>query len=399
MSYIDIYNARISYNGSTDKERLINDGIDNFAEFLKYAPNKEVIKVGNIDYDCVIQDVAFNDSNKDNKILQVTLETPFNIGIVFEWGIEKWLITSIEKNVIPTHKTFKITQCTSVLSFYKPTISPTPIQIPYIVESGARSSDLGIDENKYIIQPSGEITIKVSNNDITKYIERNDIYKLSEFDNYEVIDIDRVKEVGLLIIKLKWCAEQQEAHIFTLTITNGETVDIQEGSTLQLNVQVDDNGTPISPTPDLTYTSSNPLVCTVDSSGLVTALDIIDDCVITVKLASDNTIFDTITVNVTALPQTNYSYSLSSVSLPDSEIKINQTKTYIAQKYNNGVAIAQSFTFSVAGDTTSYQLVVIDGNSCTVKALKSSGTITLKATDNSDISKVVEKLITLKNVF
>jgi hypothetical protein len=90
---------------------------------------------------------------------------------------------------------------------------------------------------------------------------------------------------------------------------------------------------------------------------------------------------------------------LSSVSTPDSEIKLNQTKTYTATKYNNGVAITQGFTFSVSGDATAYTLTTLDSNNCTLKCLKSGYTVILSATDTSDVTKVTTKSITLKSLF
>ena len=59
----------------------------------------------------------------------------------------------------------------------------------------------------------------------------------------------------------------------------------------------------------------------------------------------------------------------------------------------------QNFTFNVVGDSLNYQLTVIDGNNCSVKALKSGYMITLNAVDNSDVSNVVSKEIKLKSLF
>ena len=91
-------------------------------------------------------------------------------------------------------------------------------------------------------------------------------------------------------------------------------------------------------------------------------------------------------------------YILTSESLPDNEIILTQTKVYEFNKYNNGDLVEQSFSFDVVGDNLSYQLTIIDGNSCSVKCLKSGSVITLKAIDDSN-DEIVLKDIRLKNLF
>ncbi|MCK9330245.1 MAG: hypothetical protein M0Q94_10265, partial [Candidatus Cloacimonetes bacterium] len=115
--------------------------------------------------------------------------------------------------------------------------------------------------------------------------------------------------------------------------------------------------------------------------------------------ASYNDVSDSIEITVTETELHNYTYSLSSASAPDTEIKINQSKNYTAQKYDNGVSIEQTFVFSVVGDISVYELNIIDGNNCSIKALKANYNITLKAVDDSDGSKFIEKNISLKSLF
>jgi len=159
-----------------------------------------------------------------------------------------------------------------------------------------------------------------------------------------------------------------------------------------------DNGTLISPLPSLILTNSDETICNVDENGLITTNDIVDNCNITVSLESDNSVFDIININVIENVQNNITYSLTSESLPDNEIILTQTKVYEVNKYNNGNLVEQTFTFSIIGDLSAYQLVVLDGNSCSVKALKSGSVIILKAIDDSN-GEIVLKDIRLKNLF
>ena len=95
----------------------------------------------------------------------------------------------------------------------------------------------------------------------------------------------------------------------------------------------------------------------------------------------------------------NITYTLVGNSQSDAEIKYNQIKTYVAHKFNNVTEIENiDFVFSIiAGNTPSnaYQLITINGNSCSIKALKYGYTITLRATDNDNY---IDKSIQLKSL-
>jgi len=271
----------------------------------------------------------------------------------------------------------------------------TSYQIPCIINSNV---NLDTDKTVYIETPSTTIVLRIPNTEITRQIKRGEIYKLG-IQNYEIKDINDIVEPGILRLEIMYSQEVQEEHIYIIEITNGSLVDIQESTTLQLICNVYDNGQFISPTPSLLFVSSDETVCNVDENGLITA-NSIGNCVVSVSLVSDNSVSDNISINVIAVPQNNYTYTLASTSLPlpDTEIIVTQTKTYTIQKYNNGVPIVQSFTFDVVGDVSSYQLTVVDGNGCKIKALKSGLFITLRAVDDSN-GEIVEKSIKLKNLF
>jgi len=331
-----------------------------------------------------------NQAKYDRK-LHVPMEINISTGSIVDYDGFKWLVTgSIDD--IQAYKSAGMVKCNNTLNLYKNSI---PYQMPCIVSSNI---DLGTDENNYISVPDSTITLRIPNNEITRQIKRGEIYKLG-LQNYEIKDVNDIVESGILKMEIEYSQEMQEEHEYTLEITNGNLVDIQQGTTLQLNVNLYDNNNLVSPTPSLIFVSSDESVCSVDSNGLITALSNISSCNITTKLTSDNTILDTITINVIAEPQNNYTYTLTSTSLPDNEIIITQTKQYEVKKYNNGVLVQQDFTFNVVGDVSSYQLIVVDGNECSIKALKSGYVITLNCVDNSDVSKVVSKEIRLKNLF
>ena len=392
MGTYDLF-RKIVQSDLTSKERSIsqiqNDIISDFYD----SPSYQSVTISSVVRDVqIVDESAINKKPNKKRMLALPNET-FNIGEVVVWNSENWLLTNLDSDIGVQTKGI-IERCNNTLTFYK---NHNLYTTPCIIESSVQLYRMSLDETKYISELSDNIVVRIPNNITASLIEINDIFSIGKF-NYKLTNMSDVVETGLLVLKLQIVLEQPITHTFTLDITNGTIANIQTGTTLQLNTNVYDNNKLISPTPSLTYTSSNTSVATVNSSGLVTGVTS-GTATITVKLTSDNTIQDSISVNITAIPQNNYTYSLLSTSIPDTEIVINQTKSYVVTKYNNGVAIAQTFTFSVVGDTSAYQLVMVDGNNCTVKALKSSGIITLKAVDDSDISKYVEKNITLKNIF
>jgi len=320
------------------------------------------------------------------------METNISTGSIVDYDGYKWLVTgSIDD--IQAYKTAGMVKSNNTLTIY---INNTSYQIPCII---SKSLSLNTEDNQYIETVDNSLYLTVSNSLITQQISVNDIYEIGLYNYYISSVADDISQKGLLIFKMKYSEVAQEEHVFTLEILNGTTIDIQESTILQLNINVYDNQILVSPLPSLTFTSNNELIANVDENGLVTTYDMIDNCDITVNLSSDSGVFKSVNINVIEDVQNNYTYTLTSTSLPDNDIIITQTKTYTIQKYNNGVPIVQSFTFSVIGDSSCYQLVIVNGNECKVKALKSGMIIILQAIDDSDVSKVVSKEIKLKNLF
>ena len=92
-------------------------------------------------------------------------------------------------------------------------------------------------------------------------------------------------------------------------------------------------------------------------------------------------------------PSTPSEYSLVGAD----EIKVGSIQTYTAKK---SVDTSASFTFIILGDVPidKYELVVVDGQNCTIKALDYTHYIELVATDTSDITKSVSKSIKLRSI-
>ena len=169
---------------------------------------------------------------------------------------------------------------------------------------------------------------------------------------------------------MEYSPKEQQLPNYTIRILNGLEIDLQQSTTLQLDVNVYDNDTLISPTPPLIFSSSDDSLCTVDSNGLVTALDIIDNCTITVSLASDIDISQTININVIEMPQDNLTVDI----IGSNSIVKNYTSNYSCVFKNNGIEYADTSIFYLRADdgispTTLAEIVAQDGNvnTCIVK--------------------------------
>lgn len=325
------------------------------------------------------------------KILFSDSDYTVSIGDLFVFDSLNWLCTDISSTTVSKSCTVQL--CTNTLSLYKNHIL---YQIPAIVFDEVRLYSLGVESNKYFVLNDDEIIVTTSNNADALNIELNDRFLIG-LRNYKVLSIQDITPNGLLVIKMKVTLEDVDANLYTINILNGSSVNLHVTSTLQLHVNVYLDGDQISPTPTLTYISSDEEICTVSSTGLVTAVAL-GRCTITV---SANGVSDTITVNVVEEEIDNIIYKLFSTSLPDDEIKVGSTKTYVAQKFNNGTVINQAFTFSVVGNVSAsdYEIAIINTNTCLIKALRSGVSFTLRAVDDSDSSKMVDKVISLKNLF
>jgi len=379
-----------SRRGKDRKSLYVNNMKNIISTEFKNSTSYNLVKINDVDRNVRIVEESSIIKNPNKKRLLCYPNESISVGDIVLWDSENWICTETDTTSQVSNVGI-ISKSNNTLTIYK---NNTSYQIPCIINSNI---NLDTDQTTYIETPSTIIVLKIPNTEITRQIKRGEIYKLG-LQNYEIKDINDIVEPGILRLEIEYSQEVQEEHIYIIEITNGSLVDIQESTTLQLICNVYDNGQFISPTPSLLFVSSDETVCNVDENGLITA-NSIGNCVVSVSLVSDNSVSDNISINVIAVPQNNYTYTLASTSLPDTEIIVTQTKTYTIQKYNNGLPIAQTFTFNIVGDVSYYQLAVIDGNNCSVKALKNGYTIILNAVDDSDVEMVISKEIKLKNLF
>ena len=423
------------------KEEIVLDVKENFDIRRYYSAEGSTVVIDNTTTQVIIQSHLnpLNEGKYDKKI-HMPINTIVNTGSIIEWEGNKWIIVSNIDN-LQAYKTASMIKCNNnTLQFYDST--STLHQIPCIVTKGS----ISLDEQKIISTLDSEIAVQISNTSITRQIPMNYVFKIG-LRNYTVVNIDDITVNGLLLIKMVYSEVSQPIPTYTISILNGNNIQADKNNTLQLQIQVNATvnniTTIVSPTPELIFNSSNDDICTVYSNGLCTfhlesspswdlstivdeemildldetyeltadgkfllndlfGSDAVPGVVVSVKLASDESVVGFVNIDVYDVPMDNFTYTLVGNILPDTEIKSGSTKIYTAHKSNNGVeVVGTEFDFSIiAGSTPSsaYTFVsALSGNSCSIKCNSYTYYVTLRGTDVVN-GEIVEKVIKLRSV-
>ena len=361
MTWWTDYQAR---RGSDRKSLYVNNMKNTISTEFKNSTSYNLVKINNVDRDVRIVEESSIIKNPNKKRLLCYPGETISVGDIVVWDSDNWICTETDITSQVSDVGI-ISKSNNTLTIYK---NNTSYQIPCIINS---TVNLDTDQTVYIETPSTTIVLRIPNTEITRQIKRGEIYKLG-LQNYEIKDINDIVEPGILRLEIKYSQEVQEEHVFTLDILNGTTIDLQQGTTLQLNINVYDNQILVSPLPSLTFTSSNETICTVNSSGLVTSLNNIDNCDIIVSLSSDSSVFKNININVIEVPQDNYTVIISGTN---SIIK-GYSSEFSATFMNNGIEYSEQSEFYLTSDdvvspTSFAQIISQDNvtNTCIVKGL------------------------------
>lgn len=395
MANWNLYQTKLNINGNSIVDRQVNQIKQSISNDFQLTPS---YRSAYFNDDTETTDIQVLDGNVYyQKNILMDIDKSIDVGDILTFDSEKWLCVEADKTN-PVYQTGKVLLCNNHIHVLKDNIT---YEVPIVIESNIRLYSMGVDDTKYLGTPNTEIIIRMTNNSITSTIKRDDIYTVG-LNNYKITDISDIIEVGLLIVKMDYTESSQVIPNYSLTILNGANIQISNTQTLTLDVEVIDtnDNSIVSPTPSITFISSNTSVATVSSSGLVTPVTN-GNVTITAHITGNETVSDSIAVIVSDPLAENLTYDIVGSSLPDSEVKINQTKTYTVKKYNNGVEVSDpAFNTSVITTTipsSAYTFTILSNNTFSLKCNAYPYYITIRSRDTSN-NLTVEKTIKLDSL-
>ena len=261
MSY-ESYNAYLSVTKSTPSEvykdefqELVNTEYENTTTIKTILHNGNSIAVR------VVGKFNSETTSRQNenyqKIIFKTPDYTVNVGDIFEFNNAKWICTDITSTTVS--KSCTVTKSTHEIKVYKNNIL---YKVPCIVEDAIRLYNMGTDENKYFINPNTNVVARIPFNEVTQLINRDEIYKIG-LSNYKIVDMSDIINPGLLVLKLEWTAEEQYLPNYKINILNGDNIQVNVNDTLQIQCEVLDGDTLLSPTQLLIYSSSDKKIATI----------------------------------------------------------------------------------------------------------------------------------------
>lgn len=266
------------------------------------------------------------------------------------------------------------------------------------VRQPASMTSVDTSENKYMTIVDGDLIIRTKSTVDTLSLSKRDGLRFifSDEECYSLENVYKTLADGQVILKLKqseinfetdkyvdlgngnfgWIADYTKAPIYNLSIDQPDS-QVIDGNTLQLSAQVTKDGQVVSE--DVSWSSSDVNVATVDNTGLVTSVTT-GSVVITATMVNNSSVTDIINIDIVAVANDNYSIQLT----PDStDITLTTTITVNATLLNNGIVQPDTFTFSVVGGTASasdYVFTSIDGNNYSIENKVDGGTVIVRST-------------------
>ena len=196
-----VYRRRNRYDPESDKSKVIERGIATFNRYLNAAATKEVIMYDNKEITVSIQTTSQDEvGQRYEKLLLAPLDSNLDVGSIFQWRNDYWLILTVENMSIPTHIKGKIRHCNHVLKWYH---GDTLLQCPaHVITNRGLGVQEGSTAGIALTQPSLNIVAIVPNTISTATIKRDQRFIIDSLAA-RVMSIDDVSVTKLRIITMK----------------------------------------------------------------------------------------------------------------------------------------------------------------------------------------------------
>lgn len=418
MSILSDYRNKVNVRGSTPRERTVNYRVNNYNETFTRAPEYEQVKLTQTDAEnSTLYDIWLyaNSSYKELVDMKTVIFAPGTPEeVVFSGQYmrlqprdnrpeELFMIVSDDKQYDTKIKAM-VDECTETLRWYDD--NGVLQEYPVVVMNSYRK---GLNEDKYMVLTSGQYIIGVPQNDITFKLQEGNEFILNRKHKYRIAGFEDIESSTFMTITLDKYEENPsvddiENGIANFAIRPRFTLNVDPmdgqisiGNTYQVKHILLDKDGKVSNKP-VSYSSSDESICTVDSSGLVTAIAN-GNCAITVTMTNNVNVSDTLDIEVTATPVDNIVYLVE----PDFTRLVRQEdQTFTVEKNNNGQSEVETYTISIDSttvDSDDYEFETVGTDGFRIFNKGATGTFDVMITPNGDVGNAFVVSYTFSNGF
>jgi len=308
-------------------------------------------------------------------------------GTFFQFDNNYWIVTNSKmlKRVAPS---CTVRRCNNSLRWMD-IASGAIYQVPCVVGYGIKENNDFSTSQTALVSPTGFTDVFTQFNARTNLIEPSQRFLfgnvdnwgafkipgggITNFNNWETLDNTTS---GLLTLRAIVDSVNTDTddlvngiadigqNTYVLTIDSGSSISGEVAETYQLRKTVTLNGATV--TRSVVWDSTNDLIATVDSNGLVTFVST-GTCSVSCTLAENSNVSDSTTINVVGTPVSVYEIVLS----PNDNIILETGEDdYSIYLHLNGVQQADAFTISVYDadvPAANYTFTVLGANSFRIK--------------------------------
>jgi uncharacterized protein YjdB len=336
------------------------------------------------------------------RLLFKTIGHPVSLGRMYRFSDNYWITVNVEEIKDSTTARVTVRRCNNVMRWIDDNggYHEAPCSINALIKENRDYSTAG----SAMVVPSGMIDVLVQMTPYTRKLQPNKRFLFGNMDNWTAYRIegggirnfDNLRtfdnlSVGLMMFNMatdyvnveiddvtNGIANAQNI-VYTLTL-NQASISGSSGQTVQLEAIVELNNQVVSR--QVAWSSSNPNVATVNTSGLVTFLST-GIATITCSLLNNADVNDTASVTVVSSPVDNYQV----LFIPSANYVLeDEERTWSVYLYKNGVQQADTFVFTLDANTVpsaNYIYTVTGGNSFKIQNFGMFLTDTLNVTATS----------------